>query len=112
MNAAINFAIDTAADPLTFSFQAVRLALVHQLARRTAGLHVDCPLPTLLRITGADQPMAELLATLERAQVFAPLELDVIAADEQGVEDFAEYLRDRTDQVVIIARKAPKDPAI
>lgn len=111
MNATVRFAIDPEADPLTFAFQASRLALVRQAATRVSGLKVDQPVPTLLLVTGGEQEMAAILAALESAQVFGPLLLDVVADDEQGVQDYAEYLRDRTDNVVIVARKALQGPA-
>jgi hypothetical protein len=111
MNATIRFTIAPNADPLAFSFQAARLALVHREAGSIPGLKLDRPVPTLLLVTGAEEPMARLVAALETAQLFAAVELEVHAADEQAVEDFAEYLRDRTDNVVVIAMPADSGPA-
>lgn len=111
MHATVRFSIDPSADPLTFSFQAARLALTHHLVARVPGLKLDRPVPTLLLVTGAEQPMADLLAALEAAQVYSPLVLEVVADDDQGVQDFAEFLRDRSDNVVIIGRKAQASPA-
>ncbi len=111
VNATVRFTIDPSADPPVFAYQAARLALVHHVAARVSGLKVDQPLPTLLLVTGAEQPMAELLAALEKAQAYSPLVLDVDAADEQGVQDFAEFLRDRSDTTVIVARQAQSGPA-
>lgn len=111
MNATIRFAVAADADPFVFAFQAARLSLVHREASRIEGLKVDLPLPTLLLVTGAEEPMARLIAALEVAQVFAPVELEVHAADEAAVQDYAEHLRDRTDAAVIIARPADPGPA-
>lgn len=111
MNATIRFSIAADADPLAHAFQSARVALVHREAGRIEGLKLDLPLPTLLLVTGAEEPMARFVAALEDAQVFAPVELEVHADDEQAVEDYAEYLRDRTDNVVILARPADPGPA-
>jgi hypothetical protein len=110
MHATVRFTVVADADPLLFAFQAARLALVQREAV-TAGLKIDRPVPTLLLVTGAAEPMARLIAALEGAHVFALVELEVDAADEAAVQDFAEYLRDRTDSVVILARPADPGPA-
>jgi hypothetical protein len=111
MNAAIRFAISPEADPLVHAYQAARLALVHREAGRIPGLKADLPAPTLLLVTGAEEPMARLLAALEAAQVFASVEVEVDAENDQAVQDFAEYLRDRSDVVVVVARRADPGPA-
>jgi hypothetical protein len=111
MNATVRFTVAADADPLTYSYQAARLALVHREATVITGLKIDKPLPTLLLVTGAVEPMARLIAALKGAHVFAPVELEVHAADEAAVQDFAEHLRDRPDNVVILARPADPGPA-
>lgn len=111
MNATIRFAVSSEADPLVHAFQAARLAVAHREAGRISGLKADMPVPTLLIVSGAEDPMAQFLAALEQAHAFAPVELDVDADTDEGTEDFAEYLRDRTDSVVIIARSAQVGPA-
>lgn len=107
------FTIANDASPLVFAFQAARLAVIAEVAARVGGskVTVNRPAPGMLIISAHEQEMAAILAELEAAQVFAPLVLDVVADDERGVEDFGEYLRDRTDNVVIVARKAPIPPA-
>jgi hypothetical protein len=101
------------ASPLVYAFQAARLAVVAEVAARVGGskVTVNRPAPGMLITSAHEQEMAAILAELEAVQVFAPLELDVVADDENAVQDFAEFLRDRTDSTVIIARKAPQGPA-
>ncbi len=111
MNATIRFTISSEADPLVHAFQAARLALVHREASRIPVLKVELAVPSLLLVTGSEEAMARLLAALEAAQVFAAVEVGVDAADERAVQDFGEYLRDRSDSVVIIARRADPGPA-
>jgi hypothetical protein len=110
MNATIRFACDQQADPLVHAFQATRLALAHREAT-ALGLKVDVFSPQCIAVTGSEEPMARLLASLEKAQVFAALSLDVDAATEKGAEDYAEYLRDRSDNIVIVARQVESGPA-
>jgi hypothetical protein len=111
MNANVRFAVSPQADPLVHAYQAARLALVHREAGRIPGLKADLPVPTLLLVTGAEEAMAQLLAALEAAQVFAAVEVEVDAENDQAVQDFAEHLRDRSDNVVVVARRADPGPA-
>lgn len=112
--ATATFTVNDNASPLVFAFQAARLAVIAEVAARVGGdrVTVNRPAPGMLILTAYPDEMATILAELEKAQVFCPLELDVVSPDEQGVEDFAEFLRSRSDSVSIIARKAPTDPAI
>lgn len=111
--ATATFTIANDASPLVYAFQAARLAVIAEVAARVGGskVTVNRPAPGMLIISAHEGEMAAILAELEKAQVFSPLLLDVVADDEHGVEDFAEFLRDRSDNVVIIARKAPHGPA-
>src|SRR5690349_2859752 len=92
--ATATFTVADNASPLVFAFQALRLAVIAEVAGRVGGdrVTVSRPAPGLLILSAHEQEMAAILAELEAAQVFAPLVLDVVAADEQGVEDFAEHL--------------------
>jgi len=107
------FQIANDASPLVYAYQAARLAVIAEVAARVGGskVTVNRPAPGMLIVTAHEQELAAILAELEKAQVFGPLLLDVVADDESGVEDIAEFLRDRTDNVVVIARKAPIPPA-
>ena len=111
--AAATFTIANDASPLVFAFQAARLAVIAEVAVRVGGdkVTVSRPAPGMLILSAHEAEMAAILAELEKVQVYSPLVLDVVADDVQGVSDFAEYLRDRTEQVVVIARKAPQGPA-
>ena len=111
--ATATFQVADNASPLVYAFQALRLAVVAEVAARVGGskVTVNRPTPGMVIVTAYEEEMASILAELEKAQVFAPLVFDVVAADERGVEDYAEFLRDRTDNVVVIARRAPQGPA-
>lgn len=111
--ATATFTIANDASPLVYAFQAARLAVIAEVASRVGSdrVTVNRPTPGLLILTTYQEEMAAILAELERAQVFCPLVLDVVAAEERAVEDYAEFLRDRSDNTVIVARKAPQGPA-
>ena len=111
--ATATFTVASDASPLVFAFQAARLAVIAEVVAHVGGdkVTVSRPSPAMLILAAHGEEMAAILAELETAQVFAPLVLDVVADGEQGVEDFGEYLRDRSDNVVIIAREAPQGPA-
>lgn len=111
--AAATFQIANDASPLVYAFQAARLAVIAEVAARVGGskVTVNRPAPGLLIVSAHEEEMAAILAELEHAQVYSSLMLDVVADDDQGVQDFAEYLRDRSDMTVIIARQAPQGPA-
>lgn len=107
------FTIDADASPLVHAFQAARLAVIAEVAARLGGEKVSVarPAPGMLVVTAHEEQMAAVVAEPEEAQVFCPLVLDVVTDDEESVQDFAEYLRDRTDNVVVVARQAGADPA-
>lgn len=111
MNATVRFTVSSEADPLAHAFEATRLALAHREAGRISGLKIELPVPSLLLVSGSEEAMARLLAALEAAHVFAAVEVEVDTADEQAVQDFGEYLRDRTDNLVVIVRRADPGPA-
>jgi hypothetical protein len=121
--ATLTFTADGGADPLVFAFQAARLAVIEAAARRQADryvpqgrLSVTRPAPTLLILTVYEDDLAAIMADLVKAQVFGPVELEVSdtatsrPAGQMAAQDFAEYLRDRFDGLVVLARPARQLP--
>ena len=104
---------DNAASPVVHAFQLLRIAVVEAAARRLMEkndpprMSVSMISPGWLDVVAYADDMAALLAELEKAQVYAPVVLFVGKANDRAskmeAEDFAEYLRDRTDNVVVIA---------
>lgn len=122
--ATLTFRADDNNDPLVFAFQAARLAVIEAAARRqnerygtgNDKLTISRPAPTLLMITAYADDVVAIVAALVKAQVFAPLTLEVSdsprrPSDKMTCEDFAEFIRDRVEDAVIIARPAREVPA-
>lgn len=111
--AVATFTVDSDASPLVFAYQAARLAVVAEVAARFVGgrVRLDRPAPGLMLLTAFRKELSAILADLEAAGAFAPLVLDIVADGEQEVEAFAEHLRGRTDQAVVVARRAKAGPA-
>jgi len=111
--ATATFTADGNASPLVYAFQVARLAVVAEVAARIGGNKITLarPAPGLLLVTAHQDEMAAIVAELEKAQVLSPLLLDVSATEDVAAEDYAEFIRDRTDNVVVVARPAEAGPA-
>lgn len=118
--ATMTFRVVDSATPLVYAFQAARLAVIEAVARREHDkapdeMTISQPANGLLMVTAYPDRLSAILDELEKAQVFAPVVLEVSRdgrpASQTDAEDVAEYIRDRTDQVVVISRPARGFPA-
>jgi 6-pyruvoyltetrahydropterin/6-carboxytetrahydropterin synthase len=88
-------------DLLVRTHQSATAALAEREARQVAGLNVSSA-AGLLIVQGDENALAALIARLEAAGVYAPVGVEVFGTDEEA-EDMAEFIRDRTDSVVVVA---------
>lgn len=123
--ATMTFRADDNNDPLVFAFQAARLAVIEAVARRQNERYtvvtgndrvtVSRPAPTLLMVTAYADDVVAIVAALVKAQVLAPLTLEVSdsprnPSNKMTCEDFAEFIRERVQGVEIHARPARETP--
>ncbi len=88
-------------DLLVRTHQSATAALAEREARQVAGLNVSSA-AGLLIVQGDENALAALAARLEAAGVYGPVRVEVFGTDQEA-EDVAEFIRDRTDSVGVLA---------
>jgi len=94
-------------DLLVRSLLSIISAIAEREARTLGGLNVATMAGQLL-IQGDEAAIAALVTRLEEVGVYGPL---VVEGDAVQADDFAEYVRDRTDNVTVIGVPVQPPPA-
>jgi len=96
-------------DHLVRTLLSVTAAVAEREARTLGGLNVATMAGQLL-IQGDEAAIAALVARLEQLGVDGPVTVEV-EGDAEQADDFAEYVRDRTDNVTVIGVPVQPPPA-
>ena len=96
-------------DLLVRSLLSIISAIAEREARTLGGLNVATMAGQLL-IQGDEAAIAALVARLEQLGVDGPVTVEV-EGDAEQADDFAEYVRDRTDNVTVIGVPVQPPPA-
>lgn len=87
-------------DHLVRSLLSITAAIADREARSLGGLHVATAAGQLV-IQGEEGAVAALVGRLERLGVWGPVTVEV-DGDREDAENYAEFIRERTDSVTVI----------
>lgn len=87
-------------DHLVRSLHSITAAVAEREARSLGGLHVATAAGQLL-VQGAEGAIAALINQLEQVGVWGAVTVEV-DGDKEDAENYAEFLRERTDAVAVI----------
>lgn len=87
-------------DHLVRSLLSITAAIAEREARTLGGLHVATAAGQLL-VQGGEGAVAALVGRLEQLGVWGPVTVEV-EGDREDADNFAEFLRERTDSVAVV----------